>query len=371
MSSDSQATDLDRHRLSAPPGLSPRYEVNTDDPVEAAERVAAFYGKSTEAYIAFAEALTIWLQRFPSKEKQIPFLSRLAELRVLCQRDVMVLSRPNGMLSMIKKIGENADWLRHHEMLPILLPEPSKLYQIVLLRDDLGGSFDRSLAALQTLEPGYTRDDIIALRQDAKPRNAANGTSCSGEGRGAARNASFDDERQDRATIEPSDSGRAVLAASSGGTVIGSDQNLAGYSLVLADMTPADVRLLRTDFADPNELDRLLGRPPLAPEAAIVVLAKVADISVIETRLLPHLGFRRLAHYFSIGETATPDLANYQMALVALRGLSCTIPNAPFSPTDSPATLARQLFPLAQNNATIFGAAEPGWASFGWAEGDA
>lgn len=365
-----QNTIADRYLNSVHSVPSLVYEVVTDNPRISAERVAAFYGRPIATYLDFAEAfVALWLH-FSGKEQQIAFLNRLAELGVISGRDPMVLARPNGMVSMIKKIGENVHWLRRSEILPLLVPEPSKLYQIVLLREVLNDDFDLTVSKLRTLEPGYTRDEIIALRLFANAFGSAEQNAHKGDTHDTENLGVSDDSRApDVSSVAP----RQPLSAAANGDTVTRSEEIASqtFNLIAVRCDSRDLRRLRTDFADANELDRLLPRPPLASLSALVVAARVSDISVIETRLLPHLGFSRIDHVFAVGNATGPDLAHQQVALVSIRGLPCTSPHDSLSSEYSPLELATRLFPQAKSKALLFCEPASGWASFGWSEDEA
>ena len=361
---------VNRPLLPVIPRLSPAYELKTSDPVEAAEEVAAYHGRSTAAYIDFAEAFAICWERFSDNGQKVAFLKRLADLGVISRRDAMVLARPNGMVSMIKKIGENAYWLRRSEISPLLVPEPSKLYQIVLLRGVLNDDFDLTVSKLRTLEPGYTRDEIVTLR----PLPSAFGpTEHRTHGSDALSSEepklSHDNQVTDAPTTTP---GQAMSVAANGGSVVSSGELAPQtFNLLAVRCDNRDLRRLRTDFADANELDRLLPRPLLASLSAVVVFVRISDIAVIETRLLPHLGFGRIEHVFAVGNATGPDLAHQQVALVSIRGLSCTSPLDTLSSECSPLELATHLFPQAKSKAQLFCEPVSGWISFDWSEDEA
>lgn len=365
-----QNTIADRYLNSVHSVPSLVYEVVTDDPRISAERVAAFYGRPTATYLDFAEAFVACWLHFSGKEQQIAFLDRLAELGVISGRDAMVLARPNGMVSMIKKIGENVHWLRHAEVLPFLVPEPSKLYQIVLLREILNGDVDLIVSKLRTLEPGYTRDEIIALRPLASTFGPTKRRTLVGVSSGSDEpGKSYDNHGSDTPITTL---GRALSAGANGNTVTRSPEIAARtFDLIAVRCDSRDLRRLRTDFANANELDRLLPRPPLASLSAVVVFARVTDISVIENRLLPHLGFSRIDHVFAVGSPTGPDLADQQIALVSIRGLPCTLPREVLSTESSPLEMATRLFTKTKSKAQIFGDPASGWTSFGWSEEEA
>lgn len=368
MATAKNITDCHLESVSSVPGIA--HEAVTDDPLISAERVAAIYGKATSNYLDFAEVFNLCWRRFSANEQKVAFLRRLAELGVISSRDAMVLVRPNGMVSMIKKIGENAHWLRRPEILPSLVPELSKLYQIALLREFLNDDFDLTVSKLQTLEPGYTRDEIIDLRAAARACGLEENKARDDDAH------SIDEVSTSRDHHGPDESGtmidRANFAAATGGTItLSAEAASQRFNLVAVRCASRDLRRLRTDFADANELDRLLPRPPLASLSAAVVVARVSDIAVIETRLLPHLGFGRIEHVFAVGNTTGPDLAHQQIALVSIRGLPCTSPRDSLSSECSPLELATRLFPQAKTKAQLFCEPVSGWISFGWSEDEA
>ncbi len=198
-----------------------------------------------------------------------------------------------------------------------------------------------SIVELERLGSDFTRDDVIAriaaIKAGTQPQEPAAAQQVEGD-------------------LEPSPIKAETIP----------------LDLVAGAVSANDVRFLRRDMVDPAEFDRRLPRPILSESAALVVLAKLSELSVVETRLLPHLGFSRVSHLFTVGNASAIDLIDQHVLLVATRGkVGCAVPEAAISPSEDPVDVATALFGNAQTRFQLFGSSENrrGWEALKWKEG--
>lgn len=313
-----------------------------DNPEEAADAVVASHIGTCESYIRdVASLIYLCCNKFQTIEEQTRFSKRLEKLCFLSARDAAAPMRLSSKLSMLKKVGQYADLFCDPRVLPFLAPEHSKLYQLALLFEVLDCDAERFLVELERLGSDFTRDDVIA---------------CIGKIKAEVQRKEFSADEPVTGHSEPTPD---------------KQPDAIPIDVIAGVVSASDVRVLRREMADPSEFDRLLPRPVLSEGAALVVLAKLSELSVVETRLTPHFGFGRTAHVFVVGNTTSIDLIDQEVLVVATRGkVDCAIPEAPIPASDNPADVALALFGNAERKFQLFDSSETrvGWETLNWSE---
>lgn len=309
-------------------------------PEDAADAIVAEHTTTCEAFLRVARLVYVYCNHFQSMDEIVRFARQLEKRRFLSTIDGAAPLRPNGKLSMWKKIGMHADVLASPSVIGFLSPEYSKLYQLATLFELCVCDVDRFVVELERLGSNFTRDDVIVRIKEIKSESSSAASPAGGD--------EAEDEHQ---------------------SAQGNDQT--GPDLVVSDPSAADLRILRTDPVNPDEFDHQLPRPTLAEHAALIVHTKLKDLSIIETRLLPHLGFSRVSHLLVVGASESVDLLEQQVVLVATRGdASCAIPVSAIAPDISVLDAALTLFADAGTKFQLFGAhtRRPGWDIINWSE---
>ncbi|MBE0705021.1 MAG: hypothetical protein IH582_17975 [Afipia sp.] len=312
------------------------------NPEDAANAVVSNNIGTCDSFVRHvAHLIYLCFDRFKSGEDLARFSRQLERRGFLSARDAVAPERTSSKLSMLKKVGKHADIFCDPRVLPFLAPEHSKLYQLALLLELLECSTERFVVELKRLGPDFTRDDVMVRIAEIK------------------------------ADTPPQDtSGESDPAEHSASSPVAGDT--IPLDLVAGTVTANDARILRRDPVDPAEWDRLLPRPNLSESAALVVLTKLSELSVVETRLAPHLGFSRTIHVFAVGDTNAIDLIDQQVMVVATRGKTdCAVPEAPIPTSDSPGDSAVALFGNAERKFQLFSDCDAGsgWKALRWNEG--
>ena len=308
-----------------------------DNPEEAADAVVSGHVGTCESYLRHVAGLIyLCCNKFQLVEEQTRFSRRLEKLCFLSARDAAAPMRSSSKLSMLRKIGCYADLFCSPSVLPFLAPEHSKLYQLALLFELVGCNTERFVVELEQLGSDFTRDDAITRIAEIK------------------------------AEMQPQKSATAEQAADDSDTAP-TDNNAIPIDLIVGTIGAKDARVLRRDMADVAELDRLLPRPDLSQSAALVVLTKLSELSVVETRLAPHFGFSRISHIFLVGNAGAIDLIDQQVLVVTTRGkVSCVVPETVISISDNVADIATVLFGDAERKFHLFDDSKGGWQALEW-----
>lgn len=312
-----------------------------DNPEEAADAVVSGHVETCESYIRHVAGLVyLCCNKFQAEDERTRFSKRLEELCFLSARDAAAPERTSSKLSMLKKVGKHADIFCGSRVLPFLAPEHSKLYQLALLLELLECDTDRFVSELSWLGSDFTRDDVIAriagIKSGAPPQEAS-------------------------AEPNPEEHSASSPVAS----------DTTPFDLVAGTVTANDARILRRDPVDPAEWDRLLPRPVLSESAALVIITKLSELSVVEMRLAPHFGFSRIEHIFVVGDAGAIDLIDQQVMVVATRGKTdCAVPETSIPTSDSPCDSAVAFFGNAERKFQLFSGSgvRDGWEALRWNE---
>jgi hypothetical protein len=205
------------------------------------------------------------IQRFRDDPDSIDaFLAVLVHGNIISRSEAR-LGKASPKLSKLTTIGQNAEMLRDEQVFRYLAPGYTLIYQVTVLYSVMDGDeahrLDELVRELDALSP-LSRERLIARTDEIKRAK-----------KGASALPSISDA-EDRRT--------------------GSDvDTTASHDHKLVLLTPdrqCDFWRLSEDYvADPKFLS--LANKLLAEDAVAVVIAKLADIPLIENRLLPILGF--------------------------------------------------------------------------------
>lgn len=222
------------------------------------------------------------------------FLSPLVEGNIISRSEAR-LGLASPKLSKFRAIGLNAELLRHEQVFQYLPPGYTVIYQVTVLYGVMDGDeahrFDQLVRELDALSP-LSRERLIARTEEIKRAK-----------KGASTLPSTSDATDSRA-----DSDVDPIAN------LGAD-----YELVL--LTPdrqRDLWRLSEDYVAEPEFLRF-AREILAEEAVAVVIARLADIPIIENKLLPILGFSYVSQLCLVRVPMHADVTGAEVLIVAHR----------------------------------------------------
>jgi hypothetical protein len=278
------------------------------------------------------------IERFRDNPRAIDqFLTVLADGGVISHREAKLgLSSPK--LSMMCQVGAHAVLLCRDEVLQYFVSTGCAGYTLcyqttVLYRSFQGDErarFDQLVLTLQARRPD-SRKSLIDLTKEVK-----------------------------RAQVKVSD--RLEKGSSF-------DDGPAQFDLIFAQLNHRyDLRRLREDYAD--KLPRCLRiHDRVSEEAFAVIVTRLADLPIVENRLLPGFGFASITRILLLRNPSGADVTDEQVVIVAARsGTSVDrLPDFQWLPNDEPMDadcLALQLAPNARNKLHVFASAEAeGWSS--------
>jgi hypothetical protein len=261
------------------------------------------------------------------------FIRALADENVIPKRSARLGGFEKSKLSMLRKIGRNADLLLDDKIFRYLEPGRSVLFHTIRLYEELQGDHESRLARLVELfeaQGSLSREFLIEQIKLA--------------------------ERAGQSDVP-----QAVAPWVAGDCA-------ERYDLIL--ITLLDRRVSR------RLGEHLVDHPPfmsiherVANRAIGVAIARLVDLPVIENKLLPGCGFDRVAQLFLLRNPVDPDVTDAQVIVVARRGWrhgDCLVGFQwlfPGEPLDAVA-LASRLVPHAKHKLHLFASAESdGWCS--------
>ena len=238
------------------------------------------------------EAIT----RFRDDQSAIDeFLRPLVEGNIISPSEAR-LGLASPKLSKFRAIGQNAEVLCHEQVFRYLPPGYTLIYQVTVLYSVLDGGearrFEQLVRELDALSP-LSRERLIARTEEIKraKKGASTMPSASNAGRGVA----------------PTD----VDPIRNPGVA---DCNLG---LITPD-AQRDLWRLSEDYVAEPEFLRL-ARELLAEEAVAVVIARLADIPLIENKLLPILGFSYVSQVCLVRMPKHANVTGAEVLIIAHR----------------------------------------------------
>jgi hypothetical protein len=266
------------------------------------------------------------------------FLGELASKNVISKRSSRTGEGfEKSKLSMLRKIGANANLLSDEQLFKFLEPGRSILFHVVRLYEELQGDHEQRVTELAKrfgMQGALSRSFLI---DQIKAEEQAKGKS------------------------------HKVKSAEPWASATKSDGNLAEFDLVL--LTPSQEELLRLEQYSFDEIPRrFLGELRLSDAGYGIAVARLADISKVQ-RLLEAFGFAQVSHVILTHVPDDPIVTNATVAVLGER-IAATGINAdafewclPGEALDVHA-LADRLTPSAKNRLHLFASDEAdGWTS--------
>jgi hypothetical protein len=319
------------------PSVSP----SETNPAAEGARIVELFAKSARGYVAACALVRQTLDRFPHGTPEFyQFAEVLIAARQLSESEA-ARGPKSGKLSKLCKIADYANVLLLPELLRCVEAGYTVAYQACLLHARLPGDDEdktRALIEIVDAAPELTKDYLAQQTETAKAIEDR------------ARN-----DRGDECVVKND---------------VFEQINRKSIDLILATPQSEIMREISQTLYDQSALFRCLRFHELvAKEAVVVVIAKVVDLPVIETKLFPCCGFKRFSHVFLVRKPASADIGGADVAVIGIRGdlhpilltTDSWIDEA--SPLD-PVGLALRLFPDAESPLHVFANERTeGWTS--------
>jgi hypothetical protein len=282
------------------------------------------------------------------------FLAPLVQAKVLSLNEAR-LGLASPKLSMLCKIGEYADRLRHPTLLSYFLETGcyghTQVYQVAVLLDQTGDEQGEEARVPQLVDmlrqkQVETRQDMLRLTRELKRAKLGSASTDLVSGARPTDLVSIDEGDDE---FRPGDVFRDTAA-------VEIDRD---FDLILAIPGPSDLRKLQGYYEGP--LPRCLRTGQIIAESsALVVIAALADLPVVCNRLLPFCGFGGVSPRVLLGRPPLgPEITDEQVIIVAERGPSeraCLSDIAWMSPEEllNPTSLAARLISDAVKKLRLF-----------------
>lgn len=340
LADDEQLVQRTSEHQAAPTAKSGRDEIEAETGL-----VAKLLRGSANSIVCGAKAMTADLERRKDDdEKARAYIKGLARRRVIPDAEGDQ-GRSSPTVSKYLKIGANAGTFESEQLAEFLPPSYTALYSMANLYEELPeGDEEKKLKKLVGIlkkEKGaVTREFLIRETRRLK--------------------------EQKKTTKEPADDEQkgSINAASTFNA-----QLEAGNKFDLAVLTPGkeDLKLLGSDQAEPARLERCFPIHKLMAEAAaIVICGSIANLPMIEGKILPLCGFKRIADVLLAHRPDVPRIIKAQALVVAERGAQIDQEAADRWLEDGaaldPLAIAAHLYPRSVHRLHLFGAA----AADGW-----
>jgi hypothetical protein len=280
------------------------------------------------------------------------FLAPLVQAKVLSLSEAR-LGLASPKLSMLCKIGEYADRLRHPTLLSYFLETGcyghTQVYQVAVLLDQTGDEQGEEARVPQLVDmlrqkQVETRQDMLRLTRELK--------------RAKLGSASTDLVSGEIDPVPPN-RGNQELQSNDALPDTAADEMDNNFDLILAIPEPPDFRKLEAYYE--GALPRCLRTGQIIAErSALVVIAALADLPVVCNRLLPFCGFGGVSPRVLLGRLpGGPEITDEQVIIVAERGpadRAYLSDIAWFPPGEllNPTSLAARLIPDAAKKLRLF-----------------
>lgn len=266
-----------------------------------------------------------------TKAKWSIFVSTLAERRILSDAEIRA-GVDSGKFWKLVRLGNAVTILLRDELLFLLKPEYSWLYEALQLFETIDGDDNRKIAELARFLSEH--EPSRSLLEDEKRRLIAA-----------------------KKTVTINSPGSLPTAHSPTAAL-----RPEAYDLVFIETDSSILQHFRADYADPGVL-RLRVADQLAPAAAAVIITNASQLGTVTARLLPNAGFDRLTSLYLRQRPDTPDITDQPVLAVAVRGAPPIVPMGDWPRASlSAASLAGLLFPTATSKIQLFAnESAPGW----------
>ncbi len=317
--------------------LSPGIFMPEADPIEEANpqklahALATRINNSKESIIQAGEIANFALRTFrPVSLERKEFFQALVESAFLSTAE----ARAEGQSPKISKlcaIGEEAAFLRREEIISLLSPGYSIMYEAVqLLREVRKRSSNPEEVVVDTLRGAagdVNREFIVSARKALK------------------RPMSNEDSEQ-----EPRDI---------------SANNSTAAELLLLTPQKADTRRFAEDYANPDAMAGFRINHMVAKNAVALCIAEIRDYPTIAGRLLPLAGFKHIRKVYLLSRPNVSEITDAKIGIVASR-TNGALPDGLMQPweagTTDDRTLALQIAPNAVSKLHAFATSTaPDW----------
>lgn len=317
------------------------------NPTALGAQVVSGLRSTVRAVIDACVLISETVRRFEGDRESLDeFLHVLADGNVIPRKQARLGSK-SSKLSKLRKIGDYAEMLTRDGIIKHLEPGYTINYHVTLLYDALLGDEEarvKRLVQILQVEGGLSREFLIQQTRLA--------------------------EKAARLLADPE------VDLWNGDAVPGKDQK---FDLILLTPDRRDLQRLGEDYE--GELPWCLRvNERVAAKAAALVVASLADIPAIASRLLPLCGFESIKHIFLVREPIDADVTGAQVIAIAERGGrgSDHIPDFQWLPDGEPldaGSLASRLVPAAANKLHVFApTGAEGWCSIigeaNWSQDD-
>ncbi len=244
------------------------------------------------------------------------------------------LGRASPKLTKLCRIGDYCELLTREEVFQYLEPGYTILYQVIVLYNALQGDEDDRFKNLVQI----LREERTPSREALSNRTAA------------AKRA----KRSSDSLPAPSDT--ASFEGNIGRT----------FGLVLLTPGQRDFPTINEDYLDPPRFSQL-AYDLLAEDATAVVVARLADLPIIENKLLPMIGFSCPSQVFLIREPGGSNVTDAEILVIADRNQTPSSPDFRWLSSDDSfdaVSVAESLVPDAKRKLHLF--AQASAASVGW-----
>jgi hypothetical protein len=285
------------------------------------------------------------VQSFPDDNPDLidAFLAVLVDANIMSRSEAR-LGKASPKLCKFKTIGQKAEMLRDERIFRYLTPGYTLIYQVTVLYGVLDGDevhrFDQLVRELGALSP-ISRERLITRTEELK--RAKKGTS-------ALPSISVAGDHPAGSDPDPISN-------------LGTDYQV----LLLTPDRARDFWTLSEDHATDPRFLRIGSH--LAEDAVAVVTARLADIPIIENRLLPILGFSYVSQVCLIRMPSHADVTGAEVLVIAHRKQTDFTANFTWI-TDSEKLDAKavveRLIPDAGKKLHLFASEESGGSSAGW-----
>ncbi len=292
------------------------------NPIKLAEEVAFAFFDGVMAVIHACALLVAALSRFEGDiVARETFLKILVEKNVIPRRSHRLGEFNKSKLAMLCKIGENYSLLLSDALRPFLQAGYSVLYYIVRYYEVLDGDHDSRLAQLADVfsrEGHLTRDFLVAKVNEI--------------------------EKAKKAGAKASQHNWNETAPSN------------GFDLIVATPSHSELRRLKEYPSDAVRCLRI--HHHIAAKAVVVVRGRLADLPVIENKLLAGCGFDFISNIILVNKPIEPDVTTAEVIVIARHASSSIMSDLEWLEIQDIRAFASRVAPDAQNKLHLFATEE-------------